>query len=181
VIFTTDHGELQGDFGLLFKGPYHVDALMRLPLVWRPAPSAACAPATVRRPVGLVDLAPTFCAIAGVTPPPWMEGKPLPYDDADADARGFERVLTEWDSELFGVGVHLRTITRDEWVCTTYQPGFSHDGTEGELYNLLDDPLQQVNRWDDPATDGVRGDLLADLWDHQPPMRTPLRRVEAPV
>ncbi len=39
VIFTTDHGELQGDFGLLFKGPYHVDGLMRLPLVWRPAPS----------------------------------------------------------------------------------------------------------------------------------------------
>ena len=37
VVFTTDHGELQGDFGLLFKGPYHVDALMRLPLVWRPA------------------------------------------------------------------------------------------------------------------------------------------------
>ena len=29
VFFTTDHGELQGDFGLLFKGPYHVDALMR--------------------------------------------------------------------------------------------------------------------------------------------------------
>ena len=37
VVFTTDHGELQGDFGLLFKGPYHVDALMRVPLVWRPA------------------------------------------------------------------------------------------------------------------------------------------------
>ena len=41
IIFTTDHGELQGDFGFLFKGPYHVDALMRLPLVWRPAPAAA--------------------------------------------------------------------------------------------------------------------------------------------
>ncbi len=40
VIFTTDHGELQGDFGLLYKGPFHSDALMRLPLVWRPAPSA---------------------------------------------------------------------------------------------------------------------------------------------
>jgi arylsulfatase A-like enzyme len=25
VIFTTDHGELQGDFGLLYKGPYHTD------------------------------------------------------------------------------------------------------------------------------------------------------------
>ena len=27
IIFTTDHGELQGDFGLLYKGPYHSDAL----------------------------------------------------------------------------------------------------------------------------------------------------------
>ena len=59
--------------------------------------------------------------------------------------------MTEWDSELFGVDVHLRTITRDGWVCTAYQPGYSHDGTEGELYDLADDPLQQVNRWDDPV------------------------------
>ena len=80
-----------------------------------------------------------------------MQGAALPVDDADADARGFERVLTEWDSELFGVGVHLRTITRDGWVCTAYRPGYVHDGTEGELYDLADDPLQQVNRWDDPA------------------------------
>jgi arylsulfatase A-like enzyme len=186
VIVTTDHGELQGDFGLLFKGPYHVDGLMRLPLVWRPAPTSrsagpSLASATVTRPVGLVDLAPTFCAIAGVPVPPWMEGRPLPTDDADADARGFERVLTEWDSVLFGVDVHLRTITRDGWVCTTYQPGTAHDGTEGELYSLADDPLQRVNRWDDPACAATKGDLLADLWDHQPPMRSPLLRVEAPV
>src|SRR4029077_5455399 len=64
VVFTTDHGELQGDFGLLFKGPYHCDALMRVPLVWRPAPSAAVSPAVVTDPVGHVDLAPTLCAIA---------------------------------------------------------------------------------------------------------------------
>ena len=181
VVFTTDHGELQGDFGLLFKGPYHVDALMRLPLVWRPAPSAGAAPSTVSRPVGLVDLAPTFCAIAGLPVPEWMEGKPLPVDDGDADARGFERSLTEWDSDLFGVSVHLRTITRDGWVCTTYQPGHSHDGTEGELYCLADDPLQRVNLWDDPAHAATRSDLLADLWDHQPTQIEPLRRVEAPV
>jgi arylsulfatase A-like enzyme len=181
VVFTTDHGELQGDFGLLFKGPYHVDALMRLPLVWRPAPSAGVAPATVSRPVGLVDLAPTFCAIAGLAVPEWMEGKPLPVDDGDADARGFERSLTEWDSDIFGVAVHLRTITRDGWVCTTYQPGYSHDGTEGELYRLDDDPLQRVNLWDDPAHASIRSDLLADLWDNQPTQVGPLRRVEAPV
>ncbi len=110
-----------------------------------------------------------------------MEGKALPVDDTDADARGFERVLTEWDSELFGVGVHVRTITRDGWVCTTYLAGSVHDGTEGELYNLGDDPLQRVNRWSDPSLASLRSDLLADLWDHQPPMKSPLPSVEAPV
>ena len=181
VVFTTDHGELQGDFGLLFKGPYHVDGLLRLPLVWRPARSAGVAPSTVSRPVGIVDLAPTFCAIAGLPVPEWMEGRPLPVDDVDADRRGFERVLTEWDSDVFGVSVHLRTIARDGWLCTAYQPGSVHDGSEGELYDLGDDPLQQVNRWNDSDKRSLRDDLVADLWAHQPEQRLPLRRVEAPV
>ena len=60
VLFTTDHGELQGDFGLLFKGPYHVDGLMRLPLIWRPAKSAGVAPAVVNAPVSHLSLAATF-------------------------------------------------------------------------------------------------------------------------
>ncbi len=177
IIFTTDHGELQGDFGLMFKGPYHVDGLMRLPLIWRPAPRAALPTATVKTPVGLVDLAPTFCAIAGIDIPSWMEGQHLPTDDAS----GPERVLTEWDSELFGVDVHLRTITRDRWVCTAYRPGTVHDGTEGELYDLIEDPLQQVNLWSDQSRRTLRDDLLADLWDHQPPAHEPRLLLEAPV
>jgi arylsulfatase A-like enzyme len=181
VIFTTDHGELQGDFGLLFKGPYHVDGLMRLPLIWRPAPSAAVAPAVVTQPVGLVDLAPTFSRIAGLDPAGWMEGQPLPLTDLDATERGFERSITEWDSELLGVAVHLRTITRDGWVCTTYERGTVHDGTEGELYDMAEDPLQRVNRWDDPALRGVRDDLVADLRASARPARSPRLPVEAPV
>ena len=177
--------QLQGDFGYLFKGPYHVDGLMRLPLVWRPAPSARAAeptlPSVVTRPVGLVDLAPTFCAIAGIDPPEWMQGRPLPVDDVDAESRGFDRVLTEWDSELFGIDVHLRTMMRDRWVVTTYQPGTSHDGTEGELYDLVDDPLQRVNRWDDPSVRPLRDDLVADLWDSQPEIRAERLALEAPV
>lgn len=181
VVFTTDHGELQGDFGLLFKGPYHVDALMRLPLVWRPAPSSSTSPSLVTKPVGLVDLAPTFCTIAGIEPPEWMQGGTLPVDDTDAETRRFERVLTEWDSELFGVDVHLRTIMRDGWVCSAYLPGTCHDGTEGELYDLADDPLQRRNLWDDRARQATRSDLVADLWDSQPPARVPRLQLEAPV
>jgi arylsulfatase A-like enzyme len=181
IVFTTDHGELQGDFGLLFKGPYHTDSLMRLPLVWRPAPSRAVEPAVVTAPVGLVDLAPTFCAIAGLPAPEWMQGAELPVDDADADRRGVDTQLTTWDSELFGVAVHLRTITRDDWVCTAYLPGTVHDGSEGELYSLADDPLQQINRFHDPSVRALRDDLLGELRDRQPPAHQPRLQLQAPV
>ncbi len=171
VVFTTDHGELQGDFGLLFKGPYHVDGLMRLPLDLAPGAVGRRARRRSSPARSATSTWPRRSARSPASPPAtWMEGRALPVADADADARGFERVLTEWDSELFGVNVHLRTIHRDGWVCTTYLPGSEHDGTEGELYSLADDPLQQVNRWDDPALAALRSDLVADLWDHQPPM-----------
>ena len=41
--------------------------------------------------------------------------------------------------------MHVRTITRDGFVCTSYLPGTVHDGSEGELYDLVNDPLQHVN------------------------------------
>ncbi|HEY4375945.1 MAG TPA: sulfatase-like hydrolase/transferase [Acidimicrobiales bacterium] len=198
VFFTTDHGELQGDYGLLFKGPYHTDALMRLPLVWRPAPSAQVSPAAIAEPVGQLDLAPTFCAIAGLPVPAWAEGVPLPQ--APGSAR--QRVLCEWDSQFPGVGMHLRSIYRDGWLCTSYLPstggqpngleqvlgesiltpiGIQYDGTEGELYRIDEDPHAFRNLWDDPSHRHVRDDLLADLRDSLPPARAEPLLVEAPA
>ncbi|HJQ83783.1 MAG TPA: sulfatase-like hydrolase/transferase [Candidatus Binatia bacterium] len=177
VFFTTDHGELQGDFGLLFKGPYHVDALMRLPFIWRPAPSAAVPPAVIDEPVGQLDLAPTFCRIAGVPIPDWIQGAPLPT----MPGSGRERVLTEWDSQFGHIDMHLRSIYRDHFVCTAYERGRTYAGTEGELYDLREDPLQWRNLWDDPGYTNLRKDLLADLYDHLPPPRDPPLGVEAPA
>ncbi len=198
VIFTTDHGELQGDYGLLYKGPFHTDSLMRLPLVWRPAPSAGVTPGAVTDPVGQVDLAPTFCAIAGIEPAPWMQGDALPLTDGEGV---HERALCEWDSQFPGYGMHLRSIVRDGWLCTAYeestdgQPnglerfwgdqvlapcGVHYDGTEGELYRLDEDPHQWRNLWDDAGYQAVKRDLVADLYDSLPTERLVLD-VEAPA
>ena len=181
VLYTTDHGEFQGDFGFLFKGPYHVDALMRLPLIWRPAPSSNIEPARVSAPVGLVSLAATFAHIAGLEQPSYVEAPRLPHTDSDATSLGHERVLTEWDSVLFGKIVHLRTICRDNWVCTAALPGTMNEAGEGELYDLTHDPLQHVNLWSDPKAKAMRESLLADMWDNLPQQVTPLRHMDAPV
>jgi arylsulfatase A-like enzyme len=203
VIFTTDHGELQGDYGLVFKGPFHTDSLMRLPMVWRPAPSAGVAPAVVTEPVGQLDLAPTFCEIAGVPVPAWVEGESLPT----APGSGRQHVVCEWDSQFPGYGMHLRTIYRDGWLCTVYEPStvgepnglekffaetglfgggigpiskVAYEGTEGELYAVDEDPHQFENRWDDPQCKAVREDLVTDLYDALPTERRILE-VERPA
>jgi len=181
VIFTTDHGEFQGDYGLLFKGAYHCDALMRLPMIWRPAPSANLMPAVVNAPVGHVDLAQTFCRIAGIAEPDWVEGRALPASDDEARAQRRERVLTEWDSEHGLTDIHIRTIYRDGLLCSAYEKGSLYEGHEGELYDLTNDPGALVNLWDDPARRAMRSDLVADLYDNLPPRRTPRLVRGAPV
>lgn len=205
VFFTSDHGDLQGDHGLLFKGPYHVTSLLQVPLVWRPAPAHVAAETehagrVVKEPVGHVDLAPTFLAIAGVAAPPEMEGAPLPTGAAGEPRR--ERVLTTFDSQFAAVGMHLRTIYRDGFVCTSYLRSTTdeggrfplyerawlagstwptYDGTEGELYDLANDPQQRRNLWNDPGRRRLRDDLCADLFAHLPAPRRPALRVAAPT
>jgi arylsulfatase A-like enzyme len=157
----------------------------------------------VSEPVGHLDLAPTFCEIAGVPVADWMQGVPLPTRPGS----GRERVLCEWDSQFPGYGMHLRTIYRDGWLCTVYEPStvgqangledffastglfgggigpissVEYDGTEGELYDVESDPHQFVNRWSDPECAALRSDLVADLYDHLPTERTVLK-VERPA
>ncbi len=198
VFYTSDHGDLQGDHGLFFKGPYHVDSLMRVPFLWRPAPSANIAPAEIPEPVGHIDLAPTFCAIAGLPVPEWMQGAPLPH----APGSGREQVLTTWDSQFAKVGMHLATIHRDGVTCTVYSPSTRgvggrfpilwplwnrgaevprYDGTEGELYDLREDPLERVNLWSDPSRRALRDELAAALRATLPPARAVPLPVSAPT
>ena len=136
--------------------------------------------------------------IAGLSQPDWIQGRPLPTSDADP---GFERAICEWDSQFPGYGMHLRSIVRDGWMCTAYeestdgQPnglekvwgdsvlrpcGVHYDGTEGELYNLVEDPHQWHNLWDDPAYRAQRDDLVADMVASFPTERRVLP-VEAPA
>ncbi|MBV9044437.1 MAG: sulfatase-like hydrolase/transferase, partial [Alphaproteobacteria bacterium] len=198
VIFTTDHGEMQGDFGLMYKGPFHVDALMRLPFIWRPAPNARVTPATVAQPVEQVDIAATMCAIAGVPQASWMQGKPLPSSEDGSR----QRAICEWDSQFPDYGMHFRSIYRDGLVLTKYEPStigqpnglethfpfyaqfktdIRYDGTEGEFYDLANDPHQFVNLWSDSKWQTRKRDLIADLYDNLPEERSPRLEVMAPA
>ena len=113
-------------------------------------------------------------------------------------------MITEWDSQFRQIGMHLRSIFRDGWLCTVYEkstrdigfemaqipaplrgtsptPNIFYQGTEGELYNLAEDPLQWRNLGSDAGYQKLKSELIADLYDHLPKPRDPLLPVEAPA
>ncbi len=74
VVLTADHGEEFGEHGSWEHGHTHYDELLHVPLVVR-APGVA--PRVVHEPVGLVDVAPTLCSLASLTPSPAFRGRDL--------------------------------------------------------------------------------------------------------
>ena len=199
IIFTSDHGEFQGEFGLLFKGPFHCDALMKVPLIWLPAPTSRTAPSTViQTPVRMMDIAATICAAAELDMPEWMEAVPLPLEEPETALP----LLTEYDSPNSNVGLHLRTIHLNGYNCTVYEkttidsggnridiPGYTvgapspyhYRGDEGELYDLRNDPGELRNLWGSSGHRKIRDELIHSLYAARPPRRDDWPSVEAPV
>ncbi|HXC78245.1 MAG TPA: sulfatase-like hydrolase/transferase [Candidatus Acidoferrum sp.] len=153
VIFASDHGELLGDHGQLFKGPVHYEGLLRVPLIARGGPFKAGK--VSNEPVGLVDLAPTMVSAAGLKAVPAMEGRPL----LDGTR---EYVLTENDHDA-GFRISVRTLTTKRYKVTTY---VGSDGA-GELYDLQEDPQERNNLWAQPPAWKLQSDLLALLDESQ--------------
>lgn len=54
--------------------------------------------------------------------------------------------------------------------------GVQYEGTKGELYNLIGDPWQHRNLWNDPVCPTRRADLATDLYDTLDPL--PVRPME---
>jgi arylsulfatase A-like enzyme len=113
--------------------------------------------------VSTLDLAATFYAYAGLPKPeemqgrslrPLLEGKDAPRDVA----------YSEWyvHPSRCGVPLQLRTVRTKTHKCT-----FELDSGAGELYDLVNDPEEMVNRFDDPAYAKTR-QALEDMMRARP-------------
>jgi len=117
----------------------------------------------VDSPVGIIDLSPTFCEIAGVDVPERMDGKPLPISNVEGDKQGREYTFTQYESHTPAASIIMNSMYANGIVCTLYERSKTYDGTEGELYNLEEDPGQLVNLWDDPAFAAVKAEMIETI------------------
>ena len=163
IIFTPDHGGMDGDFGVLLIGPDLTNHCCKLPMIWKPAKNANVPAAEVKAPVGIVDLAPTFCQIAGVEVPEWMEGRPLPSSQEEAEKQNRQVVFSQYESHTPDADIIMNAARNERYTCIQYERTKTYAGTEGELYDRENDPMEMENLWDDPAHQGIKEDLIAEI------------------
>ncbi len=155
IVFTSDHGEMLGDFGCFGKRCM-LDPAVRIPMLVR-QPGVFAAGATCAEPVTLLDLFPTFLETARST-------EARPYERADslrALAAGEVRrpiVTSQFSQRSLG----LYMATDGEWKYI-----FSAADRKEWLFHLAQDPRELLDRIGDPmaaaALSRVRDHLIATL------------------
>ncbi len=155
VVFTTDHGHFLGQHGLIAKGAFHYEDMVRLPFLVR-YPGRVTAGRVSTALQSTVDLSPTFLAAAGLPVPGAMQGlDQLPAWRGEAPAVR-DHVIVE--NRHQPTKVHLRTYIDDRYKITVYR-----DQPYGELFDLEEDPGEVHNLWDEPASAPLKGRLLHDF------------------
>jgi len=170
ILFLSDHGDMMGDHGLLNKGPFHFEGLLRVPMIWRwhGRFRSGSTPALA----SLLDVPPTILDLAGVPipegptsseapqqPPAWPGRSLVALLTGQADAVQ-DSVVIENDEDY--LGLRLRTLVTPTHKVTTYT-GHRGPGPYGELFDLANDPHELHNLWDSPAHATLRAQLIEQL------------------
>jgi arylsulfatase A-like enzyme len=148
VIYTSDHGDMAGDHGMLlkgwlpFKGILNVPLIMKVPGITKPgsvSDSLVCS----------LDFAQTIlniCRIRKRKQPPGMEGVDFTPVLKDPETQVRDSVLIEFDgldSSLGASDLRLKYLITERYKLTIYvnMPDF------GDIYDRENDPHELKNLW----------------------------------
>ncbi len=162
VIFTSDHGEMLGDHGLLLKGCRFYEGAVHVPLIvsWPGHFQGGLLSSAL---VELVDLAPTILEATGLPLPERMHGRSLLQLLQGKAAPNLHRsfVRCEYHDALkHPLDSHANMIYDGHFKLCLY-----HGQPKGELYDLDTDPHEFRNLWDNCEFYPVRWRLTKELFD----------------
>jgi choline-sulfatase len=140
VVYTTDHGEMAGEHGVWWKNGWY-EACTRVPwIISTPGHRTGGRPAAVcRTPVGLGDLFPTLCGLAGATPPGGLDGRDLSRAVLDAAPLGDVPVICDNLIPRWGAGTEFRMLRYRQFKYVRFR------NAAPLFFDLEHDPAEQVN------------------------------------
>jgi arylsulfatase A-like enzyme len=172
VIYTSDQGFFLGDHGWYDKRFMYEESL-RMPLLVRYP--GMVAPGSISGSFVLnIDVAATFCELAGIAPDEPMSGRsitPLLRGEPPPDWRR-SMYYRYWEhlSDQHRVAAHCGIRTERYKLPYYYGQGLGLAGTsdqatppEWELFDLATDPAELRNVYDEPGFRAVTQELVAEL------------------
>ena len=167
VIFTSDHGEICGDHGIIFKGMVHYRGIINVPMIWK-VPKITQPNTITNSLASSIDIPLTILNLLGIDydfHPPGMQGYDLTPILKDAEFKVREYCLIEEDEDFlakkgnYQPPLRIRTLITENYRITIYQ---GRNDT-GEFYNLRNDPYECHNLWHDEESRELRFNLLNKL------------------
>jgi len=153
VALTADHGEFTGAHRLHDKGPAMYDEIYRIPALLR-VPGET--PSVREEFVTLTDFTATILDLAGADPTPAVDSRSLLPLVRGEHPVWPQNVLAEYHGHHFPYPQRmLRTRTHKLVV---------NPESVNELYDLVADPHELVNRIEDPGYRDVRHELMGELY-----------------
>lgn len=168
IIVTSDHGDMDTQHKLIFKGPFMYEHMVRIPLIIR-LPSALGGIGARRIDevdVVNVDIVPTLRELCGLPEKPSHGRSLVPLLRGERDYRGREFVVGQYYSKQRWVNP-IRMIRTERFKLNRYIRWGD------ELYDLDKDPDELKNLADDPDYADIKDELTRklDQWmaDHGDP------------
>lgn len=162
VIYTSDHGDLMGDHGLLLKGPCPYNGILNVPFIWK-VPGVTN-PAISDSLASSIDISRTILNLLKIpekSQPPDMQGVDLTPVLLDPSTKVREYCLVEHDEEIemFKIKIRLRHLITEDYKLTVY------DGLKGygDLFDRKNDPMELNNLWYDETHKDLRHELIEQL------------------
>lgn len=153
IIFSTDHGDFMGDFGLVTKAQYLSEGLMHVPLFVKP-PIKDFQGFRTNDLVTNIDIAST-CLTAAKAPEKITEHmENHPYNDY------WEKDTVSARDYVYMEAHDIKGVIRDG-IKTLYYVERDY----GELYDLNTDPAERINLWDDPKYQTAKMAGMAKIID----------------
>lgn len=152
VVFTSDHGHFFGQHGLIAKGGFLYGDLIRVPFIVRypgKVPQGEISDAMQ----SLVDLAPTFLSMTGIPVPRTMTGKDQSRVWLGTEEQARDHIICEFHHEP--TTVHMKSYVDERYKITVH-----YNQEYGEMFDLLEDPNEINNLWDNPDYRELRSQLL---------------------
>ncbi len=152
IVFTTDHGHFLGEHGLVAKGPFHYEDVLKVPMIasWPGIIPQGKRTETLQ---SLIDIAPTLMAAAGLKVPLTMAG---------------QNRLENWKDDTVDVRNHVlienrhqpTTIYQKTYINNRYKLTWYMLQDEGELFDLKNDPQELHNLWNKQEYKELKLELL---------------------